>query len=367
MVPSKFKSVLTAIAILALLPALSVADNKSAPAPLVVVAPVIEKPARPHSTIAGTVIPLLEATVASRVAGFVINTTVEVGNMVENGADLVVVESLTTQRKKQIQQTIIAEAKAHLDQAKNNLARDQKLRHTPALSRQRLADRQAEVAIRTAILNRAIAQQKQIDDQLSWHKITAPFAGIITKKSVHPGEWIKEGQGVVTLLDPSQLEIKAQIPANIANHLTPGMLAQAYFSEDGKEEAVTLRAILPRQNPTSRNRPSFWRINNPAATIAGQEVSLTIPLGEMTTMVLVLKDAVIRKGKKTHVFIVDNDTISLSPIQLGPSVENYFQVYKGLQAGEQVVVRGNERVHPGQKVKPVQLTGPVTTVRGQEP
>jgi RND family efflux transporter MFP subunit len=331
--------------------------GKNPPAPLVVVAPVIEKPARPHSAIPGTVIPLLEPTIASRIDGFVVNVPVQIGDWVEKGAKLVIVESLDNQRDKQVQYSVIAEAKAHLTKARNNLDRDKKLRNTPALSRQRLADRTAEVAIREAILARARTQLVQIQDQLDRHRITAPFKGIITNKSIQPGEWIREGQGVITLLDPSQLEVKALIPAHIADTLAVGDKAQTYFPKQGTTLAITLRAILPRQNPISRNRPSFWTLDNPTDTIAGEEVSLTIPLGTETTMALVLKDAIVRKGKKNLAFVVDKDTIRIAEVQLGPSVKTYFQVTKGLKVGEQVVVRGNERVRPGQKVRPVQLTG----------
>jgi RND family efflux transporter MFP subunit len=349
-----FTSIITALSLL-LTPAYG-ADKKK-PAPLVVVAPVIEKPAQPHSAIPGTVIPLLESTIASRVEGFVTGTPTEVGARIAKGAILVTVDSLDSRRDKQVQISSIAEAKAHLSQAKNNLARDQKLRNTPALSRQRLADRVAEVAIRTAILDRAKAQLAQIQDQLARHRISAPFSGIITEKLVMQGEWIKAGQGVVTLLDPTQLEIAAPVPAHIAETLTPGAKAETYLPEQGKTVSSTLRAILPRQHPVSRNRPSFWTFAAPTTMTAGEEVSLTIPLGSQKTMLLVLKDAIVRNGKKTNAFVVDGDTIRVAEVQLGRSIKKYFRVLKGLKVGEQVVVRGNERVRPGQKVRPVLLTG----------
>jgi RND family efflux transporter MFP subunit len=337
-----------------------IAAENSSKAPLVVVAGVIEKPAQPYSTIPGTIIPLLESTIASRVEGFVEKTSVMVGEMVKKGDELVVIDSLDTQRQKQIQFGIIAEAKAYLSRAQNNLARDHKLRDTPALSRQRLADRTAEVAIRKAILSQARSQLAKIQDQLTRHQILAPFSGIITEKLIQSGEWIKEGQGVVTLLDPTQLEVKALIPAHIADSLSVGDKAEVYRSQQGDRGRVVLRAVLPRQHTQSRNRPSFWTLEKTAsniANIAGQELSLNIALGSEATMILALKDAIIRNGKKTLVFVVEEETIRMVPVTLGPSVTTYFQILKGLKAGDQVVVRGNERVRPGQKVRSIQLTG----------
>ncbi|MBF0455942.1 MAG: efflux RND transporter periplasmic adaptor subunit [Magnetococcales bacterium] len=353
------------LSVVLLLPLPNPLHAENTPAPLVVVSATLEKPAQPHAAIPGTVIPLLESTLASRVNGFVVSTPFQVGDRVEAGADLVMLESLDSQREKQIQQAVIAEAAAHLSRARNNLARDKKLQNTPALSRQRLADRTAEVAIKAAILNRAKARLNQIQDQLSWHRMTAPFSGIITEKRVSPGEWITAGQGVVTVLDPTQLEVEALIPATVADSLSVGVTAQATFPKQSQTSVATLRALLPRQNPISRNRPSYWTLEQPHQAIAGESVSLTIPLGEKATMVLALKDAIIRQGKGSLVFVVDTDTIRAAPVQLGPSVGHYFQIREGLQAGEQVVVRGNERVRPGQKVRPIQLTG-ADTVSGEQ-
>ncbi|MBF0193928.1 MAG: efflux RND transporter periplasmic adaptor subunit [Magnetococcales bacterium] len=336
------------------------------PAPLVVVAEVLEKPARPNRAIPGSVIPLLEATIASQINGLVLNTPFQTGDKVKKGATLVVVDKLDILRQKQIQQTIIAEAKANLTHARNNLARDKKLKNTPAISRQRLDDRITEEEVRSAILEQAKTKLMQINDMLNRHTITAPFSGVITKKLIQQGEWLKEGQGVVTLLDPNQLEVQALIPTNMASTLKEGATANVYFTKQGVEDTITLRTILPRQNSVSRNQPSYWKINKTSKTIAGEEVALTIPLGANATMLLVLKDAVIRKGNKNLVFIVDDDTIKMADVQLGPSINTYFQVIKGLKAGQKVVVRGNERLRPGQKVRTTQLTGssPSTKIDG---
>ncbi|MBF0380567.1 MAG: efflux RND transporter periplasmic adaptor subunit [Magnetococcales bacterium] len=326
------------------------------PAPLVVVAEVIEQAAQPNRAIPGTVIPLLEATIASQTGGFVLKTNFNVGDKVKKGDTLVILDSLDSVRQREIQLTVIAEAKARLVHATNNLGRDKKLRDTPATSRQRLDDRVKEEAVRRAILQQARTKLKQIDDTLARHKITAPFAGVITEKLIQQGEWLAEGQGVATLLDPDKLEIQAKIPTNIAASLKVGAVAKSFFPKQGREEPITLRTIIPRQNPVSRNQPSYWNIDH-KNTIAGEEVALTIGLGANATTLLVLKDGVIRKGNKNLVYVVDGETIRMTDVQLGPSINSYFQVKKGLKAGELVVVRGNERVRPGQKVRTISLTG----------
>jgi hypothetical protein len=76
-----------------------------------------------------------------------------------------------------------------------------------------------------------------------------------------------------------------------------------------------------------------------------------IPLGEARTVISVHKDAVNRRGNKSLVYVVQSGVAKLRPVELGLALGTRFEVIKGLQAGEVVVVRGNERLRPNDKVR----------------
>ncbi len=83
---------------------------------------------------------------------------------------------------------------------------------------------------------------------------------------------------------------------------------------------------------------------------ANQSVTVLLPSGQGDAVVTVHKDAVIRQGRKAIVFVVEEGVANPRSLRLGKAVGTRFQVLEGLSAGDLVVVRGNERLRPGQSV-----------------
>ena len=71
------------------------------------------------------------------------------------------------------------------------------------------------------------------------------------------------------------------------------------------------------------------------------------------------KDAIVLNGNKRTMFVVDETTMQVSEVsvELGVSNGDLIEVTGGVDAGQSVVVRGNERLKPGQKV---QISSPQT-------
>jgi len=69
------------------------------------------------------------------------------------------------------------------------------------------------------------------------------------------------------------------------------------------------------------------------------------------------KDAIIRRGAKAMVYVVVGDEATMKPVVLGDAIGSRFEVVEGLVDGDQVVVRGNERLRPGAKVTTGQPRG----------
>lgn len=94
-----------------------------------------------------------------------------------------------------------------------------------------------------------------------------------------------------------------------------------------------------------------------AAPAVNQSVLLNIPVGAPRTIVSVHKDAVIRRQGGTIVFTVIDGKAALRPVRLGIAIAARFEVLEGLAPGELVVIRGNERLRQGQKVRPRAKSG----------
>jgi len=115
--------------------------------------------------------------------------------------------------------------------------------------------------------------------------------------------------------------------------------------------------MLPTENPLTRTRtvrfvPSFGPTERPLAH--DQSVTLQIPIGAASEVLSVHKDAIIKQGARDMVYVVVDGAAQPRPVELGAAVGSRFEVLGGLQDGDRVVVRGNERLMPG---APVEIVG----------
>ena len=79
-------------------------------------------------------------------------------------------------------------------------------------------------------------------------------------------------------------------------------------------------------------------------------MTVKVPIGAPRDVLTVHKDAVIKRGPQSIVYVVEDGSANLRPVRLGEAVGSRLEVLEGLQDGDLVVVRGNERLRPGDKV-----------------
>ena len=81
-----------------------------------------------------------------------------------------------------------------------------------------------------------------------------------------------------------------------------------------------------------------------------QNITLQIPIGEGKKAITIHKDAILKREGISLAYVVKNNKVEIRPLKLGEAVNNRFIVYKGVEINELVVIKGNERLRPGQEV-----------------
>ena len=305
--------------------------------------------------------------VAARARGPVAEIRVEVGDKVDKGVVIAVLVSDRLHWERQLRAAQVAEAEAALTTAKvktalktQELKRMEGLRKSSAFSQARYDDARQEVAMARSSAAEAEASRAQARANLELAeidlrnaKITAPFPGVVSMRHTEVGSYLNVGDPVVTLIDDQRLEIEVDVPAERIPGLEAGTVVSFQIAGAPLLRA-TVRAVVPEENPMTRTRavrftPDFggWR----AKLATNQSVTLHLPLGAARTAVTVHKDAILNRADKTVVFVVTGGTAQMRPVRLGDAVGGRFEVLSGLDTGDLVVVRGNERLRPGQKVR----------------
>jgi RND family efflux transporter MFP subunit len=316
--------------------------------------------------ILGRLVAAQRGEVAARVAAAVETLAVQVGDRVEAGEAVAELDrdrleasaALATARVSAAEAQIAAD-RAELSLLQQELRRLARLRESAAFSPAQLEDKRQEIEAATARITRAEAQLEEARADLALARtdlddgvVRAPYSGVVTERYVSAGDYVVPGEPVVALLDDDSLEIEADVPSVRVRNLDPSDRVAVRF-DDGFTTTARLRAIVPDENPRTRTlavRFALDETEGGTLLASGQSITLEIPVGAARQVVTVDKDAVLRRPSGDMVFVAAEGEAQPRPVTLGAATGERFVVEAGLEPGELVVVRGNERLRPGQAI-----------------
>jgi RND family efflux transporter MFP subunit len=305
--------------------------------------------------------------ISARVRGAVGEMKVHVGDRVAKGDVIAKLVSDTLQSQRELKQAELVEytarvrtARAQVALAKQELNRLQRLKRSAAFSQARFEDKRQDVTRQASVLaeanakvDQAQAELKMANIDLAYATIRAPFSGVVSKRHTDVGAYLGVGNPVVTLINDHALEVEAEVPSIRLRGLDEGTVVTVEF-EDGRTFKATVRAIVPEENPLARTRTVRFSADlggNGDRVAVNQSARLIIPTGPTRELVTVHKDAILQRGGGPVVYVIESNQAKMRPVKLGQAFGGRFEVREGLKPGEMVVVRGNERLRPGQRVR----------------
>ncbi|MCH7889485.1 MAG: efflux RND transporter periplasmic adaptor subunit [Proteobacteria bacterium] len=383
------------IAVLVAAPAAAAEAGADAQGTLVWVDAVTRQPLYQSFTVIGRLVARQRGVVAARTRGPVAEMRVHIGDRVRKGDVLAVIDrsrlawrrdlaeaqvkeqqaSLANAEARQaVAEARVATAEAQHALAQQELVRFQNLRKSAAFSQARHDDQRQQVAVALSKVDeakaevhealslidqsqarilRAKANLKLARDDLALARVRASFDGVVTLRHTEAGAYLEVGDEVVTLVNDRDLEVEADVPYNRIAGLDAGVEVSIRL-DDGSRHRAVVRAVGVEENPKTRTRqvrfaPTFGAAAKKLAD--GQSVALDLPIGPKRDVVSVHKDAIIREAAGAVVFVVVDGIARKRPVELGEAFGARFEVLAGLAPGDQVVVRGNERLRPGQSVR----------------
>jgi membrane fusion protein (multidrug efflux system) len=322
------------------------------------VAPIVEREVVTKITLVGTAEPWLETVVAAEEPGLVKRMLVDEGDSIQKDQVLCAqdVSQITLRIKSAKAQ--LAEAQVQQAQAQREWERQKRLFEDKTVSEKSYEDAQfARDAAREKVL-RLQSELKVLQDQARKKIIRAPVSGYVVERHALIGQWLDPGYPVVTIVVPDPIRVLVSVPERYVPFIEVGAEARVLFDAlPGESFQGTIAAVIPRADRAARTFPVRVEIPNPAGTIkAGMLARPVLPVGNPHQATLVPKDALVLSSSGTVVFVVNDNTAHQVPVALGPSHDGYAEVQGDLPVGGYVVVRGNERLQPGQGVQVMDRT-----------
>jgi RND family efflux transporter MFP subunit len=319
----------------------------------VVTAPVKERSVSETLTLVGTTEPVRTSKVAAEVSGIVEAFPVNQGDFIKAGNLIVELRSNALQLRLKEAMAERERISANLALAEKELGRISKLRETQSVSQKIFDDAYYE---HLALQKNLAASQASIEVrlyELKQKRVLAPFSGFIAEEHIEIGEWLQEGGKVITLVDLSEIFVTADVPEKYAIMLSLRESIRVYFPSLSEEPVDgIIEAILPQGDPMARTIPVRIKMKNTDYKLkGGMEARVSFNLPGFKNALLVPKDAVVSSGQTRLVWIAAGGTVQPSEITILGYFDGNAAVEGNLNVGDLVVVRGNERLRPGQAVQ----------------
>lgn len=312
-----------------------------APAPLEVT--VEERTLERTRRFAARLRPWAEARLAAEVSGRVMETLVEAGEVVDEGAPLLRVDPVLAQIAVDAAEAGLAAARVSVEDLRRQVEESRALLEARSVARSTHDALVARLEIQERERDRLEVELRRQRELLERHVIRAPFAGVVNARMVDPGDSVSPGQVVVDFVAVDPLRVIFHAGEREVETFTPGSRFPLRFSsgEAGGETEIEVRHRAASSDPVT----GLFRIEgvlpNPEGRIPG---GLT---GVVEAVVAVYRDhltvpaeAVRFEGLNAYVEEDDGEGgVRRVRVELGPEIEGRHPVLSGLERGQVLLIR----------------------------
>jgi len=290
-----------------------------------------------YETATGTVKPVHESAVAAKLLAKVLEINAIAGQVVQKDQVLVKLDDADLQARLKQAEAGLTSAQVRSEQTKTEFGRAEQLKAKKAISQADFDTAQAAMKSAAAELERATQAVMESQVMLEYATIRSPMSGTIIDKRVEVGDTVSPGQILLTLFDPTHMQMVASVRESLAMKLKPGQLLPTRLDALDFDCEATISEVVPESDVASRSFTVKVRGPCPPGVYSGMFGRLMVPLDDEE--VLVIPVAAVRKvGQLTMVDVVSDNSVSRRNVRLGRTLELDVEVLAGLVEGELVVV-----------------------------
>lgn len=301
----------------------------------------------------GTVKSRHSRTVYIESPGRIAEILVEKGDVVKEGALLLKLDP----KDQQIAEIAVQQAQNDYDLTRKDWEKINKLYAVGAVSRKEYET--AETELKNALKTYQAANlrlEKSKENTL----LRAPRTGIVLDRLVEPNMYAEEGTAAFVIGGLSDMEIEAEILAEEAVNIRPGNPVIISGKATGGRE---LKGSVTKVAPMAKNVVSSLGINQKRRTVTiafigeigqlrpGVDIDVKIITMLKHKVIKVPLSAIFDYQGQTCVFVVKDGVAKICPVQKNIENNEEVEIHKGLQAGEMIIVRPDNSITNGTKIK----------------
>lgn len=314
--------------------------------------------------------PLKEIRINATVSGVVKEIRFAPGDRVAAGTVVATIETAALAERLDTQESTVKEAEATVKESQSQLAVAEKQLATKRALYQKnyIAGRElvlAEAAAKTARAQRDAAEAQlaqrlslaaQTRHVLGLARISAPVAGIVTRRWVEPGAMVSEAVPILSIAQAETMKLWINLKSADAEGIKPGMAAQVKVDAFPQRN---FRGKVTQVQEAANFSGDEWSVEietpNPGGALRfGMPASVSLPSGERRDGIFIPRTALFEIRGESCLYVIEGGKARHRNVAPGKNHDDKIEVVSGLKPGEEVVVSAIERLRNGSRVRVVE-------------
>ncbi len=289
----------------------------------------------------GVVEAVRRADVSAQTAGRVTAVNVDVNDRVGAGTVLLRITAVEQQAGANTARAQLRAAEAAAAEADRTYQRYAALSGGQYVSKLQLDQARAARDAARAARDAARAQLAQASQQADYTVVRAPFAGVVARRDVEPGETVAPGQPLMSVYAPGELRIEVAVPQGQAETIRRDPRARVVLP-DGREVIPADVTVFPAADVASHSvnvrvrLPDLNPLPAPGSTAKVVFDAASAPAGESRGVVRIPVSAIIQRGELSGAYVLHEGRLLLRQLRLGARHGEEVEVISGLAVGDAV-------------------------------
>jgi len=294
-----------------------------------------------------------QAQISTRMMGYIESVPAKVGQEVQKGDVLVQLNSQDLIAKKAQAQAQIAKAKSHLLNVEKNYNRFKNLLEKQSISQKEFDDIKMAYQMAKESLNAAQQMQVEVNAQLGYSIIKAPFNGTITNIFAEVGNLAKPGEYLVEIENNQLFEVSTSLAESQINRINTKTPVEVYIQSIDAKVPGQITELASSATTAGQYAVSVQLNSSPETLKSGMYATVEFQVNKTTTSQLYIKsDAIVKQGELRGVYTISSqNTAVLNWLKLGPRKGDLIEVISGLSAKEIYITSAEAKLYNGAPIE----------------
>jgi RND family efflux transporter MFP subunit len=290
---------------------------------------------------------------STRIMGNVVDILVKPGQKVSKDQVLLQISDKDILSKKSQVKAAQMAAEAAFLNAEKDYNRFKVLFEQNSASQKEMDDMTANYEMAKARLEAANQMKNQVNAQLSYSNISAPFSGVVTGKFINKGDMASPGMPLMSVEAPGKFQVIAMVPESEITQVKNGSEVNVTIKSTGE----VVKGKVTEVSTSAKNTGGQYLVKvildkTEAKLLSGMFTSVQFPVAKASSNnILIPTSALVKRGELVGVYVVSSsNTALLRWLRLGKTFGDKIEVLSGLSADEKFILSSEEKLINGAKL-----------------